>query len=111
MGHSRPVTRWLQALARRIHGSGESASTIAGTRGVSRARCTACWQNTQLTGTNLPDSIPLSRNRVVAGEAQFLPGLTMTALPELDGVQHRFVDLGDGVTIHVAEAGHPKGRP
>jgi hypothetical protein len=35
----------------------------------------------------------------------------MTALPELDGVQHRFVDLGDGVTIHVAEAGHPKGRP
>ena len=35
----------------------------------------------------------------------------MTALPELDGVQHRFVDLGDGVTIHVAEAGPPEGPP
>ncbi|MGB9308002.1 MAG: alpha/beta fold hydrolase, partial [Mycobacterium sp.] len=35
----------------------------------------------------------------------------MTDLPELDGVQHRFVDLGDGVTIHVAEAGPPEGPP
>ena len=35
----------------------------------------------------------------------------MTALPELDGVQHRFVDLGDGVTIHVAEAGPHDGPP
>ena len=35
----------------------------------------------------------------------------MTALPELDGVQHRFVDLGDGVTIHVAEAGPSEGPP
>ena len=35
----------------------------------------------------------------------------MTALPELDGVQHRFVDLGDGVTIHVADAGPADGQP
>jgi pimeloyl-ACP methyl ester carboxylesterase len=35
----------------------------------------------------------------------------MTALPELDGVTHRFVDLGDGVTIHVAEAGPADGPP
>jgi pimeloyl-ACP methyl ester carboxylesterase len=35
----------------------------------------------------------------------------MTALLELDGVAHHFVDLGDGVTIHVAEAGPPGGPP
>jgi pimeloyl-ACP methyl ester carboxylesterase len=35
----------------------------------------------------------------------------MTTLPELDGVTHRFVDLGDGVTIHVAEAGPADGPP
>ncbi|MDH6245852.1 alpha/beta hydrolase [Mycobacterium sp. OTB74] len=35
----------------------------------------------------------------------------MTALPELDGVTHRFVDLGNGITIHVAEAGPADGRP
>jgi pimeloyl-ACP methyl ester carboxylesterase len=35
----------------------------------------------------------------------------MTALPELDGVRHQFVELGDGITIHVAEAGPPDGPP
>jgi pimeloyl-ACP methyl ester carboxylesterase len=30
-------------------------------------------------------------------------------LPELDGVGHRFIDLAEGVTIHVAEAGPPDG--
>jgi pimeloyl-ACP methyl ester carboxylesterase len=29
----------------------------------------------------------------------------MVAMPALDGVEHRYLDLGDGVTIHVAEAG------
>jgi pimeloyl-ACP methyl ester carboxylesterase len=33
----------------------------------------------------------------------------MTAMPALDGVEHRYVDLGDGVTIHVAEAGPADG--
>ena len=33
------------------------------------------------------------------------------AMPQLDGVQHRFIDLGDGVTIHVAEAGPADGPP
>jgi pimeloyl-ACP methyl ester carboxylesterase len=35
----------------------------------------------------------------------------MRALPELDGVSHRFVDLGSGVRIHVAEAGPADGPP
>lgn len=35
----------------------------------------------------------------------------MNALPELEGVQHRFVDLGGGITIHVAEAGPADGPP
>jgi pimeloyl-ACP methyl ester carboxylesterase len=30
-------------------------------------------------------------------------------LPSLDGVQHKFVDVGSGVTIHVADAGPPDG--
>jgi pimeloyl-ACP methyl ester carboxylesterase len=29
------------------------------------------------------------------------------ALPELEGVVHRFIEIGDGVTIHVADAGAP----
>src|SRR6185312_722378 len=33
----------------------------------------------------------------------------MVAIPALEGVEHRFVDLGDGVTIHVADAGPPDG--
>jgi pimeloyl-ACP methyl ester carboxylesterase len=33
----------------------------------------------------------------------------MIALPALAGVEHKFVDVGDGVTIHVAEAGPPNG--
>lgn len=32
-------------------------------------------------------------------------------MPALDGVEHRFVDLGDGVTIHVADAGPADGPP
>jgi pimeloyl-ACP methyl ester carboxylesterase len=35
----------------------------------------------------------------------------MVAMPVLDGVEHRYVDLGGGVTIHVAEAGPPDGPP
>jgi pimeloyl-ACP methyl ester carboxylesterase len=33
----------------------------------------------------------------------------MTTLPALDGVEHRFVDVRDGVTIHVADAGPTDG--
>jgi len=33
----------------------------------------------------------------------------MVTMPALDGVEHRYVDLGDGVTIHVAEAGPANG--
>ena len=33
----------------------------------------------------------------------------MVTLPALDGVEHRFVDVGDGVTIHVADAGPADG--
>jgi pimeloyl-ACP methyl ester carboxylesterase len=35
----------------------------------------------------------------------------MNPLPEIDGVTHRFVDLGEGVTIHLAEAGPADGPP
>ena len=33
----------------------------------------------------------------------------MVTLPDLDGVDHKYVDLGDGVTIHVADAGPAEG--
>ena len=33
----------------------------------------------------------------------------MVTLPALEGVEHRFVDLADGVTIHLAEAGPADG--
>jgi pimeloyl-ACP methyl ester carboxylesterase len=33
----------------------------------------------------------------------------MVAMPELDGVEHRHIDLGDGVVIHVADAGPADG--
>ena len=33
------------------------------------------------------------------------------APPELEGVEHQFVDLGRGVTIHVADAGPADGPP
>ncbi|MCV7410140.1 epoxide hydrolase [Mycobacterium florentinum] len=33
----------------------------------------------------------------------------MVTMPALDGVQHRYVELGDGVTIHVADAGPADG--
>ena len=32
-------------------------------------------------------------------------------IPALEGVEHRFLDLGGGVTIHVADAGAPDGPP
>jgi pimeloyl-ACP methyl ester carboxylesterase len=35
----------------------------------------------------------------------------VASLPALEGVQHRFVDLGDDVTIHVADAGPADGAP
>jgi pimeloyl-ACP methyl ester carboxylesterase len=33
----------------------------------------------------------------------------MVTIPALDGVEHRYVELGSGVMIHVAEAGPPDG--
>ncbi len=33
----------------------------------------------------------------------------MVTMPALDGVDHKYVDLGDGVTIHVADAGPAEG--
>jgi pimeloyl-ACP methyl ester carboxylesterase len=35
----------------------------------------------------------------------------MGSLPVLDGVQHRFVEVGHGITIHVADAGPTDGPP
>ena len=35
----------------------------------------------------------------------------MSSLPALDGVRHRFVELGAGVIIHVADAGPADGPP
>ena len=35
----------------------------------------------------------------------------MVTMPALDGVDHKFVDLGGGVTIHVADAGPADGPP
>ncbi|MCV7258658.1 alpha/beta fold hydrolase [Mycobacterium shimoidei] len=35
----------------------------------------------------------------------------MVTMPALDGVEHRFIDLADGVTIHVADAGPAGGAP
>ena len=35
----------------------------------------------------------------------------MGSLPVLDGVRHQFVEVGDGVTIHVADAGPTDGPP
>jgi pimeloyl-ACP methyl ester carboxylesterase len=32
-------------------------------------------------------------------------------MPELDGVEHRFIDVGGGIVIHVAEAGPADGPP
>ena len=37
--------------------------------------------------------------------------VNLNSLPELEGVQHQFVDLGGGVTIHVADAGPTDGPP
>ena len=35
----------------------------------------------------------------------------MVTQPSLDGVEHKFIELGDGVTIHVADAGPADGPP
>src|SRR5271169_4023953 len=35
----------------------------------------------------------------------------MVPMPALDGVDHKFVDVGGGVTIHVADAGPVDGPP
>lgn len=45
-----------------------------------------------------------------AFQAKLFDVATMS-IPRLDGVGHRFVELGDGVTIHVAEAGPADGPP
>jgi len=37
--------------------------------------------------------------------------VNVDSLPELKGVEHRFFDLGEGVTIHVAEARPADGAP
>jgi hypothetical protein len=33
----------------------------------------------------------------------------MVTLPSLDGVEHKFAEVGEGVTIHVADAGPADG--
>ena len=33
----------------------------------------------------------------------------MSTLPVLEGVEHKFVEVGEGVTIHVADAGPADG--
>jgi pimeloyl-ACP methyl ester carboxylesterase len=35
----------------------------------------------------------------------------MVAMPALEGVEHRYIELGEGVTIHVADAGPAEGPP
>jgi pimeloyl-ACP methyl ester carboxylesterase len=35
----------------------------------------------------------------------------MVTLPSLDGVEHKFVEVGAGLTIHVADAGPADGPP
>jgi alpha/beta hydrolase fold len=37
--------------------------------------------------------------------------VNVDSLPELEGVEHRFIGLGGGVTIHVADAGPADGAP
>lgn len=44
-----------------------------------------------------------------AGPAGIDCNIALTALPQLNGVRHRYVELGGGVTIHVAEAGPADG--
>ena len=37
--------------------------------------------------------------------------MNLNSIPELEGVQHRLIDVGGGVTIHVADAGPADGPP
>ena len=37
--------------------------------------------------------------------------MNVDSIPELEGVEHRLVDVGGGVTIHVADAGPAEGPP
>ena len=37
--------------------------------------------------------------------------VNVDSIPELEGVEHRLIDLGGGVTIHVADAGPADGPP
>ena len=40
-----------------------------------------------------------------------MTSLRTESLPVQDGVEHRFVDVGGGITIHVADAGPADGPP
>jgi len=40
-----------------------------------------------------------------------MTSLIADSLPDQDGVEHRFVDVGGGITIHVADAGPADGPP
>jgi pimeloyl-ACP methyl ester carboxylesterase len=44
-------------------------------------------------------------------QRQSRPCTHTAPMPELDGVEHRFIDVGGGVVIHVAEAGPADGPP
>jgi pimeloyl-ACP methyl ester carboxylesterase len=37
--------------------------------------------------------------------------MNASSLPVMEGVEHRFIDVGEGVTIHVADAGATDGTP
>ncbi len=37
--------------------------------------------------------------------------MNVDSIPELEGVEHRLIDLGSGVTIHVSDAGPADGPP
>jgi len=78
---------------------------VAPHRGHRRAvRCVAAASAPAgLTYTTAGVSVPLRNDRELA--------MSAPSLPSLEGVRHRFVDLGQGVTIHVAEAGPADGAP
>ena len=37
--------------------------------------------------------------------------IRFASLPELEGVEHRYIDVGPGVSIHVSDAGPADGPP
>jgi pimeloyl-ACP methyl ester carboxylesterase len=51
------------------------------------------------------------KTRPIGSPSEKRAAVNRNSLPELEGVQHQFVDLGGGVTIHVADAGPADGAP